>query len=140
MADSATHWKFTVTHYRRPEHTHEEFMKWIVEGHLPLAMPIFKRHGVLEYSLFETPAPLNSALKEGMSKNRTGWDYADFDCFIEYTLPSVEVIQAITTDPDWPISLKDEAKWVDTSKALASLGRITPYLLRTGEVVNMEKS
>ncbi|KAI0009075.1 hypothetical protein F4779DRAFT_584462 [Xylariaceae sp. FL0662B] len=59
-----------------------------------------------------------------MSKSRTGWDYVDFDCFIEYTLLSVEAIRAITTDPDWPATLKDEAEWVDTSKALASLGRI----------------
>ncbi|KAI0166716.1 hypothetical protein GGR52DRAFT_71776 [Hypoxylon sp. FL1284] len=139
MADSSTQWKLTVTHYRRPEHTHEDFMKWMVEGHLPLAIPVFKRHGVIQYSLFETPAALNNAVKEEMSKNRTGWSYADFDCFIEYILPSPETVKAITTDPDWPTALKDEAKWVDTSKALVSLGQITPYLLSTGEVVNMGK-
>lgn len=74
-----------------------------------------------------------------MSKKRTGWDYADFDCFIEYTLPSVEAIQAVTADPDWPAALKNEEEWVDTSRALASLGQITPYLLKTGEVVNLAK-
>lgn len=51
MADSATHWKFTVTHYRKPEHTHEAFMNWIIQEHLPGAIPIFKKHGILEYSL-----------------------------------------------------------------------------------------
>ncbi|KAF7531960.1 hypothetical protein G7054_g8412 [Neopestalotiopsis clavispora] len=139
MADSATHWKFTVTHYRRPEHTHEAFMKWIIEEHLPIAMPIFKKHGVIEFVLFDTPRPLNAALEQAMSKKRTGWEYAEFDCFIEYTIPGVEAIEAITADPDWPKALADEEKWVDTSRALASLGQITPYLLRTGEVVNMTK-
>ncbi|KAK7937838.1 uncharacterized protein PG986_014706 [Apiospora aurea] len=117
MADSSTYYKFTVTHYRRPEHTHEAFMKWIIEEHLPAAMPIFKKHGVVEYSLvsevpsqpalavkdgskgdhcpyvptqFETPAPLNSMLKESFSKTRAGWDCADFDCYIEHFLPSVD--------------------------------------------------
>ncbi|KAF3021626.1 hypothetical protein E8E14_014061 [Neopestalotiopsis sp. 37M] len=41
--------------------------------------------------------------------------------------------------PDWPKALADEEKWVDTSRALASLSQITPYLLRTGKVVNMTK-
>lgn len=43
--------KFTLTHYRKKEHTHEAFIKWIVEKHLPLAIPLFKKHGILEYSL-----------------------------------------------------------------------------------------
>jgi hypothetical protein len=43
--------KYTVTHHRKAERTHELFIKWIVEEHLPLAIPIFKKHGVLEYSL-----------------------------------------------------------------------------------------
>jgi hypothetical protein len=42
-------------------------------------------------------------------------------------------------DEDWPNATKDEHKWVDTSKALLSLGYSTPYLLETGEVVNMPK-
>lgn len=43
--------KLTVTHYRKPEHSHEAFIKWITEEHVPLAMPIFQKHGVIEYSL-----------------------------------------------------------------------------------------
>lgn len=82
---------------------------------------------------------MNNLLKEQMSKSRTGWDYADFDCFIEYIIPSVETIGAVQSDPDWPATLKDEDKWLDASRALASLGQVTPYLLRTGEVVNMAK-
>lgn len=91
----------------------------------------------MSLSQFDTPRPLNAALEEAMSKKRTGWDFADFDCFIKCTLPRVEAIEAITADPDWPKALVDEGKWVDTSRALASLGQITPYLLRTGEVVNL---
>ena len=43
--------KYTVTHHRKPEHTHEEFIKWIVEEHIPLAVPLFKKYGVTRYSL-----------------------------------------------------------------------------------------
>lgn len=46
--------KYTVTHYRQPHLTHEEFMKWIVDEHLPLALPVFKKHGVLSYTLVRT--------------------------------------------------------------------------------------
>ena len=50
--------KYTVTHYRQPQHTHEAFIKWIVEDHLPVAMPIFQKHGILGYSLVSTPAEI----------------------------------------------------------------------------------
>ncbi|RYP30211.1 hypothetical protein DL767_006358 [Monosporascus sp. MG133] len=131
--------KYTVTHYRKPQHTHEAFIKWIVEEHLPVAMPIFKKHGVLGYSLFVTPASLNGALKQEFGKLRSSWDFADFDCFIEYTIPDVQAIKNVMSDPDWQAATKDQGDWVDTTKALVSLGYSTPYLLETGEVVNMPK-
>ena len=43
--------KYTITHYRKPEHTHEAFIKWIVEKHIPLAIPVLKKHGATGYSL-----------------------------------------------------------------------------------------
>ncbi|KAF2236190.1 hypothetical protein EV356DRAFT_531126 [Viridothelium virens] len=113
--------KYTVTHYRKQQHTHEAFIKWIVEKHLPLAMPVFKKHGVLGYSLEIQPT----------------WDFADFDCFIEYTIPDVQVIKNVTSDPDWATATKDQDDWVDMTKILNSLGYSTPHLLETGEVVNM---
>lgn len=70
MADSATHWKFTVTHYRRPEHTHEDFMKWIVEEHLPVAMPIFKKYGVIEYALVGVARPDDELRADMFSSSR----------------------------------------------------------------------
>ncbi|KAK3987150.1 hypothetical protein QBC44DRAFT_332015 [Cladorrhinum sp. PSN332] len=137
MADQPL--KYTVTHYRRSEHTHEDFIKWIVDEHLPAALPIFKRHGVVEYSLFVTPAALNGALKQELGKIRPGWDFADFDCFIEYTIPDLQTIKNVMSDPDWPAAIKDQDSWVDMGRALVSLGRSTPYLLKTGEIVNLAK-
>lgn len=43
--------KFTLTHYRKAGITHEAFMKWIVEVHLPKALPLFKKHGIVGYAL-----------------------------------------------------------------------------------------
>jgi hypothetical protein len=43
--------RFTLTHYRKAGITHDAFMKWIVEVHLPKAIPIFKKHGVTGYAL-----------------------------------------------------------------------------------------
>ncbi|KAK7962475.1 uncharacterized protein PG986_003300 [Apiospora aurea] len=56
--------KFTITHYRLPQHTHEAFIQWLTEEHLPLALPVLKKHGALGYSLFVTPGPLNDGLRE----------------------------------------------------------------------------
>ncbi|KAI1167691.1 hypothetical protein F5B18DRAFT_600976 [Nemania serpens] len=129
--------KYTVTHYRRPEHTHDAFVKWITEEHLPLAMPVLKKHGVLGYSLFVTPPPLNEAMKAQMGRMRPTWDFADFDFFIEYLVPDLGAITNVVSDPDWQVAIADQEKWVDTSKALVSVGYSIPYLLETGEVVNV---
>ncbi|KAI1169812.1 hypothetical protein F4777DRAFT_168681 [Nemania sp. FL0916] len=129
--------KFTLTHYRKENHTHEDFMKWITEKHLPRAIPIFKRHGVLEYSLFVTPAPLNSALRHAMATARPTWQVADYDCVIEYTIPDMQVISNVMADPDWPGAITSDEDYWDPTRALLSVGYATPYLLRTGEVVNL---
>jgi len=139
MADTKRPLRFTLTHYRKPEHTHEAFMNWIVEGHLTLAMPIFKKHGILEYKLFDTPTDLNAGLRETMIERRPTWDFADFDCFIEYTVPDMDCIKNVMSDPDWPEAVKEEPDWVDTSKSLCAIGYVTPYLKSSGEVVNMPK-
>ncbi|KAJ5953004.1 Dimeric alpha-beta barrel [Penicillium vulpinum] len=130
--------KFTITHHRQQQHSHEAFMKWMVEEHLPLAMPVFTKYGVIEYSLFATPPAMNEALKREIGEYRPSWDFADFDCFIEYILPNVETIQKIMADPEWQIAVKDQKDWVQVSKALVSLGHSTPYVLN-GKPVNLPK-
>lgn len=74
-----------------------------------------------------------------MGKLRPSWEFADFDCFLEYTIPDVQTIKNVMSDPAWQEVIKDQEEWVDTSKALVSLRYHTPYLLETGEVVNMPK-
>ena len=144
--------KYTVTHYRQPHLTHEEFMKWIVDEHLPLAMPVFKKHGVLAYNLVSDPPPfnqtlstnfkpqyvppatMNEPLKEAMIKVRPTWDFADYDCIIEYL-----AMMNMQQDPDWHASIKDQEKWVNVSKALLTVGYAVPYLTESGEIMNMSK-
>jgi len=78
-------------------------------------------------------------MKQELEKFRPSWDTADFDCCIEYTIPDLQVLQNVISDPDWLVAVKDEEDWVETTKALVSVGYSTPYLLETGEVVNMPK-
>jgi hypothetical protein len=74
-----------------------------------------------------------------MSKMRPSWNFADYDCFLEYTIPNMQAIQNVMSDSDWTTAVKDQEEWVDTSKALVYIGHYTPYLLETGEIVNMPK-
>lgn len=43
--------KFTITHYRQQQHSHEAFVNWIIHEHLPLALPVFEKYEIIEYSL-----------------------------------------------------------------------------------------
>jgi hypothetical protein len=78
-------------------------------------------------------------LKQILEPLHPTWDFVDFDCFIEYIMPDMEAIKNLMSDPGFVESIKDQEDWVDTSKALVSIGYDTPYLLETGEVVNMAK-
>jgi hypothetical protein len=84
-----------------------------------------------------TPEDLNGALKQELAKVRPTWDVANFDCFLEFTIPGAQTIKDVMSDPDWLNAIKDENEWCDMSRSLASLGYATPYLLKTGEVVNL---
>ena len=66
------------------------------------------------------------------------WQVADYDCIIEYTLPDTHTIMSVMTDPEWAEAVKDQVDWVDTSKALLSLGEHTQYL-HEGEIVDVAK-
>jgi hypothetical protein len=45
----------------------------------------------------------------------------------------------IMADPEWHEVVKDQEEWVDVAKALVCLGYTTPYLLESGEVINLPK-
>lgn len=74
-----------------------------------------------------------------MTERRPTWDFADFDCFLEYTVPDLQTISNVMVDPDWPNAIKDELEWVDTSKSLVSVGYVTQYLTSKGEFLNIPK-
>ncbi|KAJ5915682.1 Dimeric alpha-beta barrel [Penicillium verhagenii] len=131
--------KLTMTHYRQQQHSHEAFINWIVQDHLPLAIPVFEKYGLTEYSLFITPSSLNDSLKQAIGESCPTWDFADFDCFIEYMLPSVETVMKIMSDPDWQIAIKDEDKWVDMPKALISVGYSTGNLLNKDPAISLSE-
>jgi hypothetical protein len=64
------------------------------------------------------------------------WEVADYDCIIEYTVPSAQIIENVMTDPEWIEVLQDQEDWVDTTKALLSLGYHTQYISE-GKAINL---
>lgn len=51
MTEQGRLMKYTVGHYRKEGVTPEDFINWLTKEHLPLAVPIFKRHGIKKYTL-----------------------------------------------------------------------------------------
>lgn len=64
------------------------------------------------------------------------WQVADYDCIIEYIMPDAETIGNTMVDPEWLEIVQDQVDWVDTSRALVSLGYYTQYISE-GEVVSL---
>jgi hypothetical protein len=65
--------RFTLTHYRKAGTAHDAFMKWIVEVHLPKAIPVFQKHGVIGYALVSLPVTLPRRLLPKMPPMRPSY-------------------------------------------------------------------
>lgn len=62
------------------------------------------------------------------------------DCVLEYQVEDLRQLFAMIHDPEWiEKAAKDENEWVDLSKAEVHFGFDTPYLLETGDIVNLAK-
>lgn len=48
-------------------------------------------------------------------------------------------VEAMLSDPDWAKSIENQDDWVDTSRAMMSIGHVTPYLMDNGQVANIPK-
>jgi hypothetical protein len=126
---------------RRGTHpTRYPYFQEIQTAHL-LACEYIRVYSILNHLLimqFVTPAPANEALKQEFQEFRPTWEFADYDCIIEYTFRDMEIVKKAMSDPDWVEGvLKGQEEWVDVQKALVSVGYCTPYLLSNGDVVNM---
>lgn len=52
----------------------------------------------------------------------------------------LNALKGLVTDPDWAAkAVKDQDQWCDLSRSTVHIGFDTPYLLETGEVVNLPK-
>lgn len=52
-------------------------------------------------------------------------------------MPNTEAMMNMMADPEWLETLKGQEEYIDTKKALVSVGYAVPYLLETGEVLNV---
>ncbi len=73
-----------------------------------------------------------------MAVARPTWDVADYDCIIEYTVPNEKTIETAMFDPEWIEACSDQEDWVDTPKALLSLGYHTQYFSE-GKAINLSQ-
>jgi hypothetical protein len=48
--------KYTVEHYRKPGVSEEAFLDWYHHKHLPLAVPLMKKHGISKFAVVSCPA------------------------------------------------------------------------------------
>lgn len=77
-------------------------------------------------------------MRTEMAKYRPTWDVGDFDCILEYWFYDIKALENMVADPDRASkAVKDEDKWCDLSRSTVHIGYDTPFLLETGETVNL---
>ncbi|KAF7537327.1 hypothetical protein G7054_g3806 [Neopestalotiopsis clavispora] len=100
MSDNSKLIKFDVCVYKKDEVPEQEFVDWVTKEWPTRATPLIKRHGVVKLAQpSNTREPFRHALKNEMG--RPDWTVPDYDLVISYYVPSMDVMQALTTDPEW---------------------------------------
>ncbi|KAL5389538.1 hypothetical protein DPSP01_002434 [Paraphaeosphaeria sporulosa] len=51
-------------------------MTWITTVNVPKALPVFEKHGVVDYVLFDTPATFIDPFPENMAVLKPNWEIA----------------------------------------------------------------
>ncbi|KAK7754483.1 hypothetical protein SLS62_003503 [Diatrype stigma] len=87
--------KFDVCLYKKDNISYDEFIKYATEVYPPKAVPLMKKHGIVQWAANEMGRP--------------EWTVPDYDIVMSYWLRSVDDLRALTTDPEWD-ELEKEAQ------------------------------
>ena len=146
--------KYTVEHFRKDGVSEQAFHDWFHRVHLPQALPLLKKHGILRYAVVSpaTSVPAASGVANGcqhvrdaqvgaafqavVDQVRPGWKVSECDLVLEYWMESLESVKALAMDPEWnEKAVKGQGDWLDMSRAGIHIGYDTTYLDR-GEIVD----
>lgn len=81
---------------------------------------------------------MNEFAKEQIGGIHPTWEFATYDCVVEYIMPDLATVGKMTADPEWAVATKDEGEWVDDKKGLVSVGYVAQHLLPSGEILEIE--
>ncbi|OTB00390.1 hypothetical protein M426DRAFT_15526 [Hypoxylon sp. CI-4A] len=129
--------KFTVQHYKHPDRSDEEFMKWYSEIHRPRMVRLVHKHNIFRYSLFLTPSNLRGAFQADLQTTRpkSGWQMADFDVTTSYWVRNPDELRNMLADPEWDEDVQNkEDSWIDTDQASIQVGFETVFV-EDGQII-----
>ncbi|KAL9622768.1 MAG: hypothetical protein Q9160_002886 [Pyrenula sp. 1 TL-2023] len=129
--------KYTVEHYRKEGVTEQAFLDWFRNVHIPAALPLMKKHGIVGYAVLAREPEVATAFQSEVDKVRPGWIVSTCDLVLEYWVPDLGCVTALVMDPDWDgKACKNQEDWLDMSRATMHVGYDTMYL-RGGEIVDL---
>jgi hypothetical protein len=139
--------KYTVEHFRKEGVTEEAFEKFFTEVHVPTALALFQKYGIMKYSVVCTqPSTKNSPAKDFRVQQRRlpelgaqfepmlksihpTWEVSKADTVIQYWMPDLECLMKVVTDPEWEAkAVKGQDEFIDVSRGTTHLAVETTYL------------
>lgn len=125
---------WTVTAYRKPEMSEEEYHKYMSEIHGPLVMGLMAKYGMIRFSMSHN----TSATRAEMAKlfDPQFSNVADYDCIVTAVFPDVENFIRMKADPLYiAYCIPDHEKFADTKRSKMTIGWIEDHV-RDGKVVD----
>ncbi|KEQ78568.1 hypothetical protein M438DRAFT_401081 [Aureobasidium pullulans EXF-150] len=130
MATSSRPYKLTTLVRRRSDITEQEFHKYWSEKHPIVVNDWLARHGVVKYVQYHTPLELREQCKFGQGSSQI----AEFDGYVELTVPNIEVLKRAFDDPFYKLHVApDEAVFIDAQGTRRTFGYEEVYI-KDGEV------
>ncbi|THW15386.1 hypothetical protein D6C89_08222 [Aureobasidium pullulans] len=132
MATSFRPYKLTTLVRRRSDITEQEFHKYWSEKHPIVVNDWLARHGVVKYVQYHTPSELRDQCEFGQGSSQI----AEFDGYVELTVPNIEALKRAFDDPFYKSHVApDEAVFIDAQGTRRTFGYEEVYI-KDGEVKN----
>ena len=126
--------KYTVEYYRKDGVSEKAFVDWFTNQFLPRAVPIMRKHNILQYAIEKPDVRVGAAFQAEVQGG--GWKVNNCDFVMEYWVKDEKDMRNLAMDPEWALD-EDTNNWLDMSKSTVRISNdTTTCLLEHGATIN----